>query len=357
MSLSWKSAAKAFFQSFGNLESRYHDHWAVNRRAMRILKNVESYKGKTSRQDLKQCNDYAVEVLGHKRFAPWLYVYTAVSGRFKEGWIPDNYFRAIVVPKLQRRYGPATSLRGLSAAMLQSAALPDMLAYANGIFFDTAYRFVSPDAVKGTLFKDQERVVFKLDNSLQGLGIYFFTRESFDLEQIQQLGNGVFQRVVRPHPLFAEFTKQSVATLRITTVYEDGGKVSVRACYLRLGSGDETHVQSKSQVTVSIHIESGAFQEVGYVPGWFETRIHPASHVAFAGKVIPAFRACVRTVTELHRKAPYTRCIGWDVTVDRDENVQLLEWNGARNGIKFSEATQGPCFADLAWERLWKREW
>ena len=252
---------------------------------------------------------------------------------------------------------PATSLRGLSAAMLQSAAVPDMLAYANGIFFDTAYRFVSPDAVKDTLFKDQERVVFKLDNSLQGRGIYFFTRESFDLEQIQQLGNGVFQRVVRPHQLFAEFTKQSVATLRMTSVYDDGGMVSVRACYLRLGSGDETHVQSKSQVTVSIDIESGAFQEVGYVPGWFETRTHPASHVAFAGKVIPAFRACVRTVTELHWKTPYTRCIGWDVTVDWDENVQLLEWNGARNGIKFSEATQGPCFADLGWERLWKREW
>jgi hypothetical protein len=31
-----------------------------------------------------------------------------------------------------------------------------------------------------------------------------------------------------------------------------------------------------------------------------------------------------------------------------------MEWNGTYNDIKFSEATQGPCFADLGWERLWK---
>lgn len=67
-----------------------------------------------------------------------------------------------------------------------------------------------------------------------------------------------------------------------------------------------------------------------------------------------AFKTCVLTVTKLHKKAPYARCIGWDVTVDGDENVRLLEWNPEHNGIKFSEATQGPCFADLGWERRGK---
>ena len=354
MSLNWKSTSRAILRKLGRLESYYYDYWAINKTAMKILKAVESYKGKTSRQDLKQCNDYAVEVLGHKRFAPWLYVYTAVSGRFREGWIPDNYYFSVVVPTIQKRYGPMADLRGLSAVMLQSAALPDVLAYVNGIFFDTTSGFVSPDAVRDKLFKDQERVVFKLDHSLRGEGVYFLTRESFSLEQIHRLGNGVFQRAVRPHRLFAEFTQQSVATVRITTVYEESGKVSVRACYLRMGSGDETHVQSKTEIRVPVNVVSGALEEIGYTAEWLETRVHPTSHVAFAGNVIPAFHSCVRTVTELHRKAPYTRCIGWDVTVDQDEQVQLLEWNGARNGIKFSEATQGPCFADLGWERLWK---
>ncbi|MBS0182188.1 MAG: hypothetical protein JSS39_07270 [Nitrospira sp.] len=344
-----KSAVKAVLRSW---TSYAYNHYADVRDATRILKNVESYKGPTATRDLKLCDEYALEVLGHQHFAHWLYVYTAVSGRFKEGWVPENYYGSVVVPKLQGRYGRIADLRGLNAVMLKSEAFPDVLAYVNGTFFDTAYRFVSPDAVKEHLFKEHERVVFKLDSSLQGKGIHFFTRESFSIEQITGLGNGLFQRVIQPHRLFTEFAKPSVATLRITTVYKDNGEISVRACHLRMGSGDETHVQSKTEIRVPINLESGTFHDVGYTAEYREIKMHPTSHVTFAGKVIPAFKGCVDTVTELHKKTPYTRCIGWDVTVDEDVNVRLLEWNAEHNGIKFSEATQGPCFADLGWERL-----
>ncbi len=349
MSLDIRSVIRGVLRSF---LTHTYNHQADIRDATRILKNVESYRGKTSNHDLKLCDDYAVEVFGRKHFAPWLYVYAAVAGGFKEGWVPENYYGSVVVPKLQGHYGRVAALRSLTAVILQSDSFPDLLAYANGVFFDTAYRFVSPGAACDQLFKDQERVIFKLDHPLQGRGIHFFTRESFSVDQIQRLGNGLFQRVVRPHGLFDKFAKQSVATIRMTTVYEDDGEVSLRACYLRLGSGDETHVQSPSQIRVPINVKSGAFHDVGYTAEWLETRVHPTSHMAFSGNVIPVFEACVRTVTELHRKVPYARCIGWDVTVDREENVQLLEWNAGHNGHSFPEATQGPCFADLGWEKM-----
>src|SRR3569832_2498631 len=136
--------------------------------------------------------------------------------------------------------------------MLRSDTFLDLFAYVNGIFFDTAYRFVPPDAVKEQLFKEHERVVFKLDNSLQGRGIHFFTRESFSVEQIKRLGNGLFQHAVYPHEMFKKFSKHSVATLRISTVYKDDGVVSVRACHLRMGSGEKTHKQTKTKIRVPI---------------------------------------------------------------------------------------------------------
>jgi hypothetical protein len=49
---------------------------------------------------------------------------------------------------------------------------------------------------------------------------------------------------------------------------------------------------------------------------------------------------------------PFVRCIGWDLTVDDQGAVQILEWNGGHTGIKITEATQGPCFADLNWHLL-----
>ena len=57
---------------------------------------------------------------------------------------------------------------------------------------------------------------------------------------------------------------------------------------------------------------------------------------------------------ELHRSIPFVRSIGWDLIIDINDTVKVMEWNGYHNDIKFSEATQGPCFSDLGWEKLWK---
>lgn len=326
------------------------------RQALQILRNIEGANGRISRAELRKCDEYANSVLGDRRFAPWLYVYTAVSGRFKEGWIPDNYYGRVVVPKLNGKHGRISALKSLNFRLVSSPAFPDLLAYINGVFVDPAGRIVPPRQVEEILFADAERVVFKLDSSLQGRGVHVINRGSFDLAAVIKLGNGVFQKFVQQHPAFDEFVRSSVATLRITTFMDDRGNVSVRACYLRLGLAGETHVQSRSAVRVPVDLRNGELYDVGYTADWKMIDRHPSSGVPFRGKSVPQFEDCVTTVVSLHRKVPYVRCVGWDCTVDRNERVRVLEWNGGHNDIKFSEATQGPCFADLGWENLWRDE-
>ena len=79
---------------------------------------------------------------------------------------------------------------------------------------------------------------------------------------------------------------------------------------------------------------------------------HPDTNVEFSGTRIPAFAKCVAMVLAHHRNIPLTRSVGWDVAIGRDEAVKLMEWNASHNDIKFSEATQGPCFTDLRWDRF-----
>lgn len=330
----------------------YKFHYSRMSQAKEILKNVEGSKGKTSSSIIKLCDEYAVEVLGHKHFSAWLHVYSSVSGRFKEGWIPDNYYGSVVVPKIKGAYGKVSGLKPLNTSIFGKNVFPDLLSYVNGVFFDTDYRVVSPEAVKSKIFNGDDRVVFKLDNSQQGKGILFFDRDSFQLEKIYELGNGLFQSFIKQHEIFEVFAENSVATIRATTVMEEDGRTSVRACYLRLGSGSDTHVQSKSHIRVPINLQSGAFSDIGYTTEWLETNVHPTSNVKFSGNFVPSFKDAIRLVVELHKKAPYARCIGWDLTVDEENKVRLMEWNAGHNDIKFSEATQGPCFADLHWERL-----
>lgn len=330
----------------------YRHHQRCVKQAKRILNNIEGVKGPLPHSIVKQCDDYAKDVFGHHHFSAWLYVYSATAGCFKEGWIPDNYWGSVVVPKLKGNYGTIARLKALHSTIFSHDSFPDILSYVNGVFFDAEYRVLHPDSIKGKLFANQNRVVFKLDNSLQGRGIFFFDRESFDLSKIHNLGNGIFQEFIKQHEVFQEFASESVATLRMTTVTEDDGTTSLRACYLRLGTGADTHVQSKSHIRVPIDIKSGAFNNVGFTPDWLEVDCHPTSKVKFHGRVVPAYDDCLRLVTNLHKKVPYTRCIGWDVTVDHKQSVRIMEWNAKHNDIKFTEATQGPCFSDLHWERL-----
>lgn len=348
MAISTESIARFALRSV----IRYRYHYSHVTQAKRILRGIEVVKGLLSQKIVKQCDAYAKDVFGHSHFAAWLYVYSAIAGCFKEGWIPDNYYGSVVVPKLKGDYGKVSCLKSLHSSIFSSNSFPDILSYSNGVFFDTEYRVLHPKSLRDKLFAVNGTVIFKLDSSEQGKGIFFFDRESFDLDAVYRLGNGIFQEIIKQHEVFREFAEESVATLRMTTVIEDDGTTSLRACYLRLGTGADTHVQSKSNIRVPIDIKSGAFNDVGFTPDWLEVDCHPTTKAKFRGKVIPAYQDCLELVTSLHKKVPYTRCIGWDLAIDDQEHVRIMEWNAEHNGIKFTEATQGPCFSDLHWERL-----
>jgi hypothetical protein len=334
--------------------SLYRFHRDHGTQARRVLQLIEGQHGRTDPANLRLADTYAREVFGDDIYAPWLRVYTAFSGTFKEGWIPDNFYGSVVVPNMKGGYGKISNLKPISRLIFDGDAFPDVVYFANGLFF-TGQRVVVPEGeLRNVVFQHCDRVVFKLDGSGQGKGVYIFDRENFDHEVIKSLGNGVIQKFIIQHSLFNAFASKSVATLRFTTVVDDTGQISVRACYLRLGRADDTHVQSDREVCVPVNLVTGELFREGYMSDWGATEEHPDSGFRFSGVKLPAFAQCIDTVLALHKKIPFARCVGWDVAVDADENVQIMEWNGGHNDVKFSEATQGPCFSDLKWERLIK---
>jgi len=339
-----KRAAKAGWSYQYN---RSNARWVAN-----ILKEHAAAGMPLAPETKRLCDTYARDVLGGVRYAPWLYLYAHVSGQFREGWIPDNFYGERVVGHTSGSYGETCDSRALNTRLFDAEEFPDVGAHVNGLFTDRAGNVVGDDRLADTLFRDSDRVVFKLDQSMQGLGIHFYDRDRLDPDEIRRLGNGVFQSFIEQHPFFDSFGGAAVATIRLTTAIDDAGAVTLRAGYLRLGRARDTHVQSASHLRVPIDLESGALGDKAYLPNWMTTGTHPDSGADFKAKVIPNFEECARVVTSNHRKLPFVRCLGWDVSVDRARRVRIIEWNGGHNDIKFGEATQGPCFRDLNWERF-----
>jgi hypothetical protein len=330
-------------------ESYYHD----SLQARRLIQSMTSLPGvHRSRALFKQCDEYARDVLGSIRYSYWLKAYSVFSGTFREGWIPDNYYGKVIIPKLQGDYGKASNYRALSSRLFQTSQLPDLAYSVNGVVYTPSMGVVKRTELKRHLFGSSEMVVYKLDSGLQGRSIFIYDINTFPDESVP-LSNGVFQRYICQHPFFDSFIDRSVSTVRITTVADDESNVSCRAAYLRLPRSADTHVKSATAIKVVINID-GELQESGYMPNWVPVACHPDSGKAFAHQIVPHFEQCVQTCVSLHRKMMFSRMIGWDVIVDIDGNVEIMEWNGYDNDIRFSEAASGPCFADLGWQNLWR---
>lgn len=186
--------------------------------------------------------------------------------------------------------------------------------------------------------------------------MFFLEEANFDAEKVKRMGNGVFQQFIEQHPFFDSLMPASVATIRLTTVMDNNGKPSVRASYLRLGRSADTHVQSNSHIRIPVDLKSGELAAEGFLHSSTRIDHHPDTGTVFANSRIPAFEKCLSTVLNLQKEIPFSRTAGWDLVVDKNNEVNLIECNGSHNDIKFSEAVQAPCFGDLGWENLWRRD-
>ena len=337
--------AKSLIRIFLEIEHQNR----LRRQDLAILKSVENDLGKISSEEKLTCDDYARKIFGIVKYAPWLYVYTKNQGEFEPGWIPDNYYGAFVLPKIKSEYGKISSFKSLKHFILKSDQLNDSVTRINGQFFTPNLSWVDPADANKILFEFSSQVVFKADNSLQGLGVHLIEMKTFDLEEISKLPNGVFQPYIQQHTILSAFNPESVATLRITST-SHMGRVNIRGAYLRLVRIGESHIKSASAKKIPVDTLTGCLGTVGFTTKLERLLHHPDSKVAFSGTVLPGLDSSIKYVQELHAKVPFIGCVGWDLTIDRECKIWLLEWNGEHNDIKFMEATQGPMFADLEWE-------
>ena len=149
----------------------------------------------------------------------------------------------------------------------------------------------------------------------------------------------------------------SVATLRVFTVTEDCGKTSARYAALAIGRNQDTHINKSAFVTVPVDCRTGEFFSKGMLApeGRFTDR-HPDTHVTFSGKAIPQCHKMIAWCEKTHQTMPACRTIGWDVILDENNEIQLIEWEGWGGINRFIEPIYGPCFADMGWEKLWKNK-
>lgn len=185
-----------------SFEKSYMMNLSINRAAFSTLKKIEQTQGKKlSKRLIAECDTYASEVLGNKKYAPWLYVYTKLNNTFKEGWISENYYYDNVVIK-DGSYSDISDLKPLTTTLLKTNYLPDLLYVKDSVFIKPlTFEVLSKKEAEELLFEDAAQVIYKSDNSKQGTGVSVIDSEQWN-EINFQAQSGVIQRIIQQHPVF-----------------------------------------------------------------------------------------------------------------------------------------------------------
>ncbi len=319
--------------------------------ALKSLKRIG--KELTSIQN-SQCEDYAREVLGSEAFAGWLKVYTCFQGEFKEGWIPDNYMGRVVGPDINGELVDLAQFKTLTRRILSTDSIPDLAYYIHQSWIDTNGNSKNLSEVFELCYDQFSEVYLKGDFTFQGRGITKLTKDEFLKFDFGQAGDFVIQAPIYQHAFFDDLSPKAVATIRITTVKQWGEQAETRLCALRVSRDSEQFIQSKKALRVPVFTESGELYHSAISPQWEIFETHPTTGARFDGLVLPKLQEMKSLCEMLHNSIPHLELIGWDVALDKNDEIKIMEWNTGHPGIVYSESTTGPHFKGLGWESLWK---
>lgn len=224
----------------------------------------------------------------------------------------------------------------------------------NGVYFDSALQPLSPLEAMKILMADDEVLLFKpAYRTVQGMGIKLLHKKDIENfanqiksgETVVKCPDFVLQRLVRQHADTKVFNSTSLNCMRITTLNLNG-TISVCTRALKAGSANavvDNIGTGKKGVAVGIN-EDGTLRDFGYYGNGERTEAH--NGVVFKGKSIPLFDKIIETAKELHSVNSVCKIIGWDLALDDNNEVVLIEGNSAHPGISVEQIATGPVFGN-----------
>ena len=139
--------------------------------------------------------------------------------------------------------------------------------------------------------------------------------------------NYILEEFIKQHPKMS-FSNKSVNTLRMMTVMDSSGEVHLIKVAFRCGVG-EAVVDNfcAGGVLYPVDIQYGRISAPGVTYSLGQhIFIHPGTDTYMIGYEIPFWKQTVEMLTEVAKRIPQVRFVGWDIAISSDGPV-LIEGN------------------------------
>jgi len=322
----------------------------IRNEAHRSRRKISRISGRkvVTRQVKREIKAYCKKRFGSKSYWPSIAQYSEIKGEYLEGWIPYDYFRFTLLPKLNPKPAIYMDFKTLDYQLFGDFAVKPLFLYISGMFYDAHLKHKNQKDVLSHLASYEDEIVVKRDQGWGGMQVRVILASEFSLDMLEKNSDYVIQPYVKQYQVLNDLYPHSVNTLRVNTFLNKDGSVRVTAAVMRFGSnGGRVDNVSSGGHPLFFDLE-GKPDRVTYDPKlWTETGDrHVNTGFLYADIKIPMFQEVLDTCREAHRKVPYVRFVAWDVCVDHQGEPRLIEWNIENPEFSSQEIKYGPFWPD-----------
>ena len=321
------------------------------------LKNIKKKKNLiekvtlTKEQKIKIDNLF-IKNYGKKIKYDWHRLYQSYTGIFNERYFPEILFSSELEPKLNdREIAKVLSDKNLLKQLFGETGIKVPQTYfssVNGILRDGNNELLEKEDIT-KLVSNKECVLKKTVETSSGRDVFIceFVNDVDKksgltiMEIISQLGeNFVAQEKLTQFEELSTIYPNSINTFRVMS-YIVNNEIFVAPIALRIarGGADRDNVHYGG-ITVGVgedgYLFNTAFSEYGE-----KFTEHPDTKVVFEGYRISKVENLIESAKKLHACIPQLKMVSWDLSIDKDGNICIIEVNTSGQSAWFPQMIQG----------------
>lgn len=342
-------AAKFFAEDMQNIYYRY------------LFKQQMKQKLKHHEYPIDRTFEFKCKQYWHKYAridSMWHTFYSYCNGIKDVRYIPENIYYSKIEPFYNRKaFAKAIDDKCFYTERFKNIKRPDtIIRNISGMYFDNDFNIISLHDAIGLCYEYSEFVV-KL--SIDGTGGNFikFIRTSElsspdDLVQVflKYEKDFIVESIITQHNKLSSINSSSVNTIRFITFLNNNGVHLLSSVFRMGGIGSRTDNFSTGGICCGID-KNGILKSVAYDMKYNKYTHHPSGG-DFANIQIPSYDMAINAVKNQHKRFGHFRIISWDIAIDAEGGIVLIEFNITPQGVGLHQINNGPLFGDLTDEVL-----
>lgn len=282
--------------------------------------------------------------------APWLLLYSKISGYKSMDYITEFDFYVNIEPKLNKiSYSQAIEDKSsLNAVLGFENVVGNIVEYINNCYYmnEKAIPFELAHEKLIIDYSGSSLVIKPSNQSGGGRGVVVGNVDTIAPIMSKYAKSGidfVVQEKLVQHTKLSGLFPDSVNTIRIMTVRKDD-RISVLSSVLRVGV--KKGVDNEG---LSIGIKDGVLNDFAVaIKDDFKVHYkHPITSSEFSGLHIPSYETIEKVVKDKHKLLTHFNLVSWDVAIDDDGIPQIIEFNTEYQELNFHQLNNGAVFSSL----------